>query len=232
MSNYLEQKAQESAYNIQAYDLKNRKKNPYLPLRVIEDFFEAPELWRSFALKQEYYGPEFEVFPGKRSKPLHELDLEVFDSFARTLQRNIPKCSGFRDLAVRFHTVDETFVRGWIHDDDPGINLAGLVYLNKDAPLGSGTSFYDDQLDSMAEQMHMLIQRDIFELTPDQRLEIEEHRQAHRNNFKVNAVVENVFNRCITFDPRVWHAPDNFFGKTLEDSRLTLVFYAVVDYYG
>lgn len=232
MSNYLEQKAQESAYNIQAYDLKNRKKNPYLPLRVIEDFFEAPELWRSFALKQEYYNPEFEVFPGKRSKPLHELDLEVFDSFARTLQRNIPNCSGFRDLAVRFHTVDETFVRGWIHDDDPRINLAGLVYLKKDAPLGSGTSFYDDQLDSMAEQIHMLIQRDIFELTSDQRLELEEHRQAHRNNFKVNAVVENVFNRCITFDPRVWHAPDNFFGKTLEDSRLTLVFYAVVDYYG
>lgn len=232
MSDYLESKAQESAYNIQAMDLKNRKRFPYLPLRVIEDFFRTPELWRSFALQQEYFMPEFDVFPGKRSKPLHELDLEAMDEFAKTLQRNIPRCNGFRDLAVRFHTVDETFVKGWIHDDDPNINLAGLVYLNKDAPLGTGTSFYDDQLDTMADKAHMLVQRDIFELTPEQRLEINNFRDEHRNNFKVNTVVENVFNRCITFDPRVWHAPDNFFGTTIEDSRLTLVFYAVVDYYG
>ena len=232
MSNYLDQKAQQSAYNIQAYDLKNRKKYPYQPLRVIEDFFEGPNLWRSFGLKQEYHLPEYEVFPGKRTLPLHELDIEIFDSFARTLQRNIPRCNGFHNLMVRYHSVDETFVKGWIHDDDPGINLAGLVYLNENAPLGSGTSFYDDQNDSLAEQTRILIQRDIFELTPEQRLEINEHREAHRKNFKVNAVVENVFNRCITFDPRVWHSPDNFFGTTLENSRLTLVFYAQVDYYG
>jgi len=232
MSNYLEQKAQESAYNIQAYDLKNRKKHPYKPLRVIEDFLDTPALWRSYALQQEYKGAEFEVFPGKRSAPLHELDLHAFDSFARKLQSHIPKCNGFYDLSVRFHSVDETYVKGWIHDDDPGINLAGLVYLNENAPLGTGTSFYDDGLDPMGDQIHILIQRDIFELDAKQRIEINDHRDKHRANFKVNAVVENVFNRCVMFDPRVWHAPDNFFGTTLEDSRLTLVFYARVNYNG
>jgi hypothetical protein len=228
----LEQQAQQSAYNIQTYDLKNRKKFPYLPLRINEDFFEAPQLWRSFALQQEYYPPDYEVFPGKRTKPLNELGMEVFDSFAKSLHRSIPNCNGFRYLMARFHSVDETFVKGWIHDDDPKINLAGLVYLNENAPLGSGTSFYDDQIDNTAEQSRLLIHRDIFEFTPEQRSEISDHREAHRKKFTVNTVVENVFNRCITFDPRLWHAPDNFFGTTLEDSRLTLVFYAQVEYYG
>lgn len=232
MNNSLVEKAQQSAYNIKQYDLKNRKKYPYLPLRVIEDFFEVPKLWRSFALEQEYYPPEFDVFPGQRTKTLDELDKDAFYSFARTLQRNIPRCSGFHHLSARFHSVDETYIKGWIHDDDPNINLAGLIYLNENSPLGTGTSFYDDGIDPMADQIHQLIQRDIFEFDSKDRLDIAEIRDQHRSNFKVNTVVENVFNRCITFDPRVWHAPDNFFGKTLEDSRLTLVFYAVVAYDG
>ena len=211
---------------------KDRIKYPYLPLRVIEDFLDTPKQWRDFGLAQEYSPAQHEVFPGTRTLPLNEIDEDSFLAFAKKLEQAVPKCVGFHMLNVRYHIVGEEFVKGWIHDDDPSINLAGLVYLNENAPLGSGTSFYDDQLDPMGDKIHTLIRRDCFEFDNEQRLAISDERDEHRNGFTRNAVVENVFNRCVIFDPRVWHAPDNFFGSTLEDSRLTLVFYAKVEFNG
>jgi hypothetical protein len=39
--------------------------------------------------------------------------------------------------------------------------------------------------------------------------------------------VENVYNRFIIFDPKVWHSPADLFGDNLENSRLTLTFFGI-----
>ena len=57
-------------------------------------------------------------------------------------------------------------------------------------------------------------------------LYVSKHRDKQRSCFTPSINVDNVFNRCVMFDPKTWHSADNFFGTTLDDSRLTLVFYA------
>jgi hypothetical protein len=50
-------------------------------------------------------------------------------------------------------------------------------------------------------------------------------------NDKFNKVyeVENIYNRCIIYPANLYHEGLNFFGNTLDDSRLNLVFFAKVN---
>lgn len=216
-----------SAINILANDLKNRRKHPYFPLTVIEDFLTEPKLWRHFALSQEYHMAERETYPGIRSRPLNELDPELFESFARKLLHHLPMFRGFSNIRASFHLTEGSYVKGWIHDDDPKVTLSGLVYLNPTAPPNTGTLFFDDTPgEDPSGEFTDIIEKDTLVFDAEERQTVNKYRDAQREKFTLNAKIENVFNRCIVFDPRVWHCPDEFFGTTKEDSRLTLVWTA------
>lgn len=49
------------------------------------------------------------------------------------------------------------------------------------------------------------------------------------NTFKKVYEVENVYNRCILYPAHLFHEGLNFFGNTLENSRLNLIFFAKID---
>ena len=217
----------EAANQIQANDLKNRSKYPYVDTRVIEDFLSEPDLWRYFALQQNYSKADNECWPGQRTLSLADLDEGLFESFATTLLKHMPMYKGFHKLNACFHLIDETYGNGWVHDDDPNSNLSGIIYLNKQTPRDCGTTFYDDRWDNEADYFHNKIQQDILQYTADQRKDMKLYRDKQRANFKPNITVQSFWNRGIIFDPRTWHSADNFFGNTLETNRLNLVFYAV-----
>jgi len=227
MSNleFIENTALQSAEYIQKYDLKNRKKHNFFPTIVIDNFFNDPVLWRHFALHQKYDRPENVLFPGKRTKAINEIDSRIFDSFANTLIQKVPKLHRINYINATFHSIDASYHKGWVHDDDPQQTLTGIIYLNENAPKNTGTTVYKDRFDEQAKKYLSYIKEDFLFANSEQRQQINILRDEQRSNFEVDIQIENVFNRCVLFDPRVWHSADDFFGTTIEDSRLTLVFY-------
>jgi hypothetical protein len=222
----IDERAHISAKLIKDRDLKNRRKFPYIPTKVIDNFFEAPAGWRAFALDQEYHRSQDGTWPGERTKTLNELDPEMFEIFAKKILENSPDFVGFTNLVAQFHLIDETFGKGWVHDDDPLLNLVGVVYLNKNAPLDTGTTLYKDKYDKSADQYREYFKQDVLVASAEGRKKLAKIRDEHRSKFTPNLKIENVFNRCVIYDPRTWHSPDNFFGTTRETSRLNLVFFA------
>jgi len=224
--NLINTMAENSAYAINAYDLKNRKKFPYLPTKIIDNFFDTPSVWREFALSQEYTEATTGTWPGTRTELLNDISNEIFEEFALQLLKHLPMYTGFHRLVASFHLIDETYGSGWIHDDDPTLDVSGIVYLTPNAPLGTGTTLYDDQYDANAATFNKRFKEDVLYSTPESRKQLEKYRLEQRSMFTPNTVIENVYNRCVIFDPRTWHSPNNFFGTTKENTRLTLVFFA------
>lgn len=222
----IESRAEHSAAMIQQYDLKNRRKFPYVPTRVIDDFFETPSAVRSFALQQEFHKSIDSTFPGERTTYLNILDDHLFTVFAKKLLDNLPGINGFSKLTATFHSIDETYGNGWVHDDEPKYNVVGVVYLNPNPPPNSGTILYKDQFDPKAGEFLEYFKKDVLFANKEERKQLVEIRNKQRSMFTPTTIVENVFNRCVIYDPRTWHSPDHFFGKNREDARLTLVFFA------
>ena len=215
-----------SANLISSLDLKNRKKQKFLPTKIIDNFFETPSLWRKLALLQQFETAKNSTYPGKRTDFLNNIDHESFEVLAKGLLQHLPMFRGFTDLWASFHLIDETYGNGWIHDDDPTLSVSGLIYLNPNPAENSGTTLYNDLYDMQADKYSQLFKEDVLFAEPEERKNLSKYREEQRSYYTPNMIIENVYNRCIMFDPKVWHAPNNFFGTTDDDARLTLVFFA------
>ncbi len=198
-------------------------KIPYTPIKVIDTFLESPELWREFALRQEFTRDNESPWPGLRTKLLTEINTDLFSSFASKLIKHCHGGGGFTNLEVSFALVDETYKTGWLHQDEPHYNIAGIIFLNPYPEKSSGTSFYHMVKPAQESFTHLL--QEEFATPVNERRDYTEDKQRQRSYFKKNMSVENEFNRCVMFHPNEWHAADGFFGSTLHDSRLTINFF-------
>ena len=97
-----------------------KEKFPRFPTTVIDDFFQEPLMWRNLALQQEYKPAFNTTFPGQRSKLLAEIDEDIFGTFCERLLPFFTSCTmDFIIVMQVFSSVDKTFIKGWVHDDDP-----------------------------------------------------------------------------------------------------------------
>lgn len=200
------------------------KKQPKLPIKVIDDFFEIPAVWRHFALKQEFTAdPKYHTWPGIRTKPINELNEPTFHSFAEKLIAHLPGFYAFQTLQVNFASVDSSYGQGWVHNDEPKWNVAGVVYLTPNPAPNSGTLFYEKIGDTDVDYNEMFF--DEINAAPQDRPPFQKYKEDQRKLFRKNMTVGNMYNRCVLFSPNVWHSADTYFGTTLEDSRLTLNFF-------
>lgn len=194
-----------------------------IPIKVIDNFLESPQLWRYFALKQEFFVDEVATFPGKYSKLLQEINVNLFHSIADKLIQHLQGYNSFQDLQIAFRMADKSFGEGWIHYDSPKFNVVGLIYLNENPPENSGTIFYTQTQENFKSYEELKFQE--FSSSPEQRYNFANYKQEQRSYFKKNMTVHNVFNRCVLYSPTMWHSADRFFGDTDQDSRLTLNFF-------
>jgi len=225
--NSLIQQDQSSKEYIQDHELKNRFLNPFLPTMVFDNFYEDPDLWRSYALSQEFYKGNRGSWPGVRSEYLHKLDRPLFDLFSAKIMM-ILKDYGFtqfHELQTTFQLIDETYGRGWVHDDDPKFTVAGVIYLSPDAPEGSGTTLYSDQTDFNGDLYTEIFMNDVLVADADERAKAAKYREEQIAHFTPTTEIGHVYNRCIMFDPRTWHSADQFFGTDKDNTRLTQVFF-------
>lgn len=219
---------QNSSAAIQTGDLKNRFLYPFFPTIVFDNFYQDPDLVRQFALDQDFFKGNRGSWPGLRTELLHKTEPEFFTIFLKKMT-HILKNYGFTEileLQTGFQLIDESYGRGWVHDDDPKLHVAGVVYLNKEGVIpGSGTTIYNDAPDFNGERYTKMFMNDVLEASPEEREQYAKYREEQISHFTPNTIVDNVYNRLVMFDSRCWHSADKFFGKTKEDSRLTQVFF-------
>lgn len=197
-----------------------------LPLTVVDNFFETPTLVRNFALQQEFFKGDRGNWPGIRTKFLDELDINFFNTFHDKLLNYIPRnYKGFQHLEATFQLIDETYKRGWVHNDDPKWNVAGIVYLNNDKPKQDcGTTFYDDR-DTSNDDDHS---KEYSDDVNDNIGQNEDVRDKVNSRWVPSMLAENRWNRCVISDSTRWHSAGRFFGHSKDTSRLTLVFFGRV----
>jgi hypothetical protein len=188
--------------------------NYTIPTTVLDNFFDDPYEVRKFALEQEYFTDPNHTYPGKRSRELNEINRPLFQHVIDRVNAIFYRASDVQGWSARvqFQIIDKSFQTGWIHRDNEIIS--GIVYLNPDPDLNSGTTIYKPKFTGASEKMY-----------PQKYLQPEESRLENNEQFVESIVVKNQFNRLIAFDAKEYHSANNYFGENDSNSRLTLVFF-------
>jgi hypothetical protein len=180
------------------------------PVTVVDNFYDNPDAMRKFALAQKYKFRHEEtgidyVYPGCRTKDIYELD--------SALQAKVLK----KIISV---FVGAAYGSGIIHTDTNTI-FAGVLYLSPDAPLDAGTSLF--KKNASFDQAKYKQAQDVNE----ERFNSGELMMDTSYHYMFDEVLRlnNVYNTLILFEGEMFHAANQFFGSTLEDSRLVQVFF-------
>lgn len=197
-----------------------------IPTTILDGFFEDPDYVRKFALQQQFYTDPNNMWPGKRSAPLHEINPHLFfhtvDKFL-SLFYTRDAIEEYEATAM-FQIVDGRYDQGWVHRDSDLIT--GIVYLNPNPPLKTGTMIYDPKVPGA--QIVNGIEKVTANRDPETHREsVKEFRDQNNGQFETSIGVANKYNRLIAFDSNLHHAAMDFFGEEARDetSRLTLIFY-------
>ena len=198
------------------------------PVAIIENFYENPDAIRKFALAQEYTFCHVVkdidyVYPGCRTKDLSNLDKALFDKICTKLVSVFHNAENDHMrwlITTSFQSVSAEYDQGVIHTDHNTV-FAGVLYLTPDAPLNSGTSLFkpNKQFDE-AKYQQALVDNDVRFKAGEIAMRTDYHSM-----FDEIVRVNNVYNTLIIYEGRHFHAANQFFGKTLKDSRLAQVFF-------
>jgi len=200
-------------------------KTLHFPVTVVDDFFSCPHEVKKFALQQEYFLDTENIWPGKRTKPLHKLNLALYNATIGkvvSLFYDLNKLETQWYVDARFQLIDKKYEEGWVHTDT-GCLATGIIYLS-DHICNSGTTIYRpiDPLNTSIKHSDKK-QKSFSEaaLIP----EFKDFRLENNKQFRPTITVENEYNRLILFDSHLYHSANNFYGDEAESNRLTLVFF-------
>jgi hypothetical protein len=186
----------------------NINQNPKKRIFVAENFYEDPLAVREFALTQNFEG-DIRYFKGKRT------DQQIIfpgtkEAFEAILGQKIEgwaerhaMCGRFQSCTAEDSLVYHTDLQQW----------AGMIYLTPDAPFSCGTAMY----------AHKETRSRSFE---DPGAESAFNGGFYDGTkFEEVDVIGNVFNRLVIFDAKCFHAAHQYFGTSVENSRLFHMFF-------
>jgi hypothetical protein len=208
----------------------------YFPTVCIEDFFDDPDAVRNYALSLDY--PENPGhYPGRRSLDLRELNPEFYNNFCKRLfEIYFDEQPDDWSVECRFQLIekqheDKNSIKntGWIHKDLKCM-FGGIVYLNPDADLDSGTAIYkkikEEEQDIFArkikEKNSIELKKLFFTHKKDEGYE--ETLSEWNSGYIETARFANIYNRLISFESTQYHAATSLY--VTDQPRLTLVFFA------
>jgi hypothetical protein len=199
--------------------------NYTIPTTIIDNFFDDPIWVRDFALLQEYAPAPGGIWPGERTKYLHELNPAFFD---HVISRFLATFYDFQfhqldwNAKGHFQRVSKIYDEGWVHRDTASIT--GIIYLDPNPVPESGTTIYKPKYPGTLE-LHTTKRNDSFEDTSKTQ-EISHLRKENNDQFEESIMVKNRFNRLVAFDSHLYHSANSYIGVG-DTSRLTLVFFII-----
>lgn len=199
------------------------------PVVVIDNFFKEPDKIRNFALHQEFKRDETSNFPGGRTDCLSVIEPNLHNEFLKKFfsiyyDFTYEKINWF--VEAKFQQTSNKIESGWVHVDseiDFSCKVAGIVYLNPNAPLNSGTSIYKPKNNVLIPVLNPYAKASHY-FSNGNSDELKNIKEQEKNQFDETINVSNIYNRLIAFDAQEYHAAQEYFGQDNE-SRLILVFF-------
>jgi len=195
-------------------------RGPSCGLIVIDNFYSNPYDTRNFVLTQDFLVRG--NYPGQRTisyanNQLKDIIQEYIEPFGgKIIDFPIPKDDDSDAATIYNGSFQYTTSRdrSWVHIDGYN-NWAGVLYLTPNAPVTSGTSFYNfNDGTTCKRDMEILNNKE----------EIDKFSQDLTKWQKVDQV-GNVFNRLILFNSNRFHMSMDYFGDSKENGRLFQVFF-------
>lgn len=177
-------------------------------LKVIDNFYNNVDSVREFALKQDYLIKG--NFPGQRTVPHsgkeHKRLKEVLQ---KAVGKEITFWPGVYNTSFQYTTKRDTT---WIHHDNV-TNMAGLIYLTPNAPLNSGTSFYQHR------------ESGVHTYSPEQSVDYNKLGLPFKDWVETDRVA-NYYNRLVIYDANKYHCSTMAgFGNSVKTGRLFQTFF-------
>jgi hypothetical protein len=181
---------------------------------VVDDFYSNPDQIRALALSQNY-APDLRYHKGQRTnqKYIAPGTKQLFESL---LGKRITRWSEFEYNGIfQYCTAEDPLV---YHSDIQ--SYAAAVYLNPNAPVECGTSFYRSKAypDTRRVRVEDANYGDIFK-----------GGFYDKTNFELVDTVGNVYNRLVIWDARLIHSASQYFGFNKDNSRLFHLFFFDVE---
>jgi hypothetical protein len=174
---------------------------------VVDGFFEDPDRIREEALRMEFDTEG--NYPGMRTIPLTEGG--VLEHLEKLMDINIDRerWNGGEYTGTYQYVLEETPT--WVHADRHN-DWSCVVFLHPNPEPNSGTSFYK----------HISTGSRMYSDNDGEYIEGDGDRW---DRWLKTDTVSNVFNRAVIFKGELWHAADEYFGKTKKDARLFQTFF-------
>jgi hypothetical protein len=199
-----------------------------IPVTILDNFLDDPDKIREWALQQEYLPDKHGKWPGLRSKSIYELNTPFFHLvcrkfFSQFYDLQIPQALSW-EVSMNFQIIPKDYDSGWIHSDEGGAQITGILYLSPDANLNGGTSIYRNKSTIVQSiRKNTGVKEDSY-LNKISIQEAKKYKEEQNAQFEETIRVSNIYNRLICFDSHLKHAAQDFFGEG-DESRLTLVFF-------
>ena len=215
----MEREAREKKQVIKKNVLDTASLPPKVNLIIVDNFYSNPYKTREFILTQE-----FKIrgnYPGQRTVSFANEELKKsIEKFVSPFGGKItnfpigdkdPQGNENYNGAFQYTTSRD---RSWFHVDGWN-NWGGIVYLTPNAPLNSGTGFYQYEDGTRTEMGGKIRKND--KLVGDHSQDV--------TKWKLVDKAANVFNRLILFNSKLYHSSMDYFGTTKEDGRLFQCFF-------
>jgi hypothetical protein len=176
-------------------------------LIVVDNFYEKPDEVREFALKCDFKSNPL-YYKGKRTHETYKFN-GLKERFEEIINCKITNWNKYEtNCCFQYCTEEDKLV---YHCDNQ--EYAGVLFLTPDAPVETGTC--------LLRSKH----------TKKMKVSIEEESIVFAKGFLDSSEfdfvdkVGNVYNRLVLFDSRCIHAASEYFGDSLENSRLFQLFF-------
>lgn len=202
------------------------------PITIVDNFYENPDLVRDYALSLDYNSSIDGRWPGTRTEHLGLINRNFFQTFTNKLFSlffDFEKTdldwqveTSFQKISPFGKNRDNILNDGWIHHDS--YHFSGIIYLNPDDSLYSGTNIYRLKSGESADcpQKTKFLHYSGSKNFDEKEYELE--KQYNNDKFEETVVIKNVYNRLVLFEGGVYHGVPTYYTESGE-SRLTQVFF-------
>lgn len=197
---------------------------------IVDNFLDDPFAVRKWVLNQSFYDSKqftemygsFTDWPGKRTEHVYDLNNSYGDYVLNKVANYCNIFFGIKNLSIKSYFQLTTLEDGdsWVHQDN-NVDVAGILYLNPDPPQNSGTTLYKCKNISKWES-YMSDSEGYDTLKTINRYQ---NSSLYSELFEPVDVIGNVFNRLIMYEGKQYHKSNDYFGDSLNDGRLTQVFF-------